>query len=101
MSRRLDNTPRSRVRAALRQLWLRSRERDAAIKRETGHCQSCGVKQSAAKGREVKLEVHHQDGVSWERMIDQVYETLLCDPEKLTVLCKECHEKHHEEEGTK
>lgn len=100
MGKRKDNTPRSRVRAALRQLWLRSRERAAAIKREGGHCESCGVKQSAAKGKEVKLEVHHQNGVEWEQMIDQVYETLLCHPDGLTVLCKQCHEEHHEKETT-
>jgi hypothetical protein len=93
MGKKLLTTPRSRVRSALRQVWLRSRERAAAIKRETGHCQDCGVKQSVAKGREVKIEVHHEDGVEWDRLIEQVYKYLLCSPDRLRVLCKECHAK--------
>jgi hypothetical protein len=32
MGKKLPYTPRSKVRAALRQLWLRSRERAAALK---------------------------------------------------------------------
>ena len=34
MGKKLLTTPRSRVKAALRQVWLRSRERAAALKRE-------------------------------------------------------------------
>ena len=68
--KRLPNTPRSKVRAALRQLWLRSRERAAALKREKYTCQRCGVKQSKAKGKEQKVEVHHKEGIgNWEIVI--------------------------------
>jgi len=87
-------TPRSRVRSALRQLFLRSRERAAAVKREGNTCECCRRKGSVAKGKEVKIEVHHQDGVcNWEVLIDEVYRSLLCPSDKLKVLCKECHQK--------
>lgn len=96
MGKKLLSTPRSKVRAALRQLWLRSRERSAALKREGNCCQECGVKQSVAKGREVRLEVHHIDGINnWDEIIDKIYETILCDPKHLKVYCKDCHEEHH------
>lgn len=96
MGKKLPSTPRSRVTAALRNVWLRSRERAAAIKRENGCCQVCGKKQSSAKGREVKLEVHHLNGVQWQQIIDKVYKELLCDPKHLMVLCKDCHKEVHE-----
>ncbi len=74
MSKRLPNTPRSTVRAALRQLWLRSRERAAALKRDQYTCQVCGRKQSKAKGKEFDVQVHHKDGIgNWEQVIDSVY----------------------------
>lgn len=91
MGKRSLSTPRSKVRAALRQLFLRSRERAAAIKRDKYTCQTCGVKQSKAKGKEVSVEVHHVNGIEWEDLISIVYEMLLCDPSKLITLCKECH----------
>lgn len=93
---KLPTTPRSRIRAALHQLWLRSRERAAAIKRENGCCERCGAKRSVARGREVTLEVHHRDGIDWPALIDLVYERLLVDPSRLEVLCRECHGAEHE-----
>ena len=96
MGRKLPSTPRSRVTAALRSVWLRSRERAAAIKRENGCCEVCNRKQSAAKGKEVKLEIHHNNGVKWREIVDKVYRELLVDPQHLTVLCKECHHTVHE-----
>lgn len=95
MTRKKLTTPRSRVRSALRQCWLRSRERAAAIKRENGCCEVCGKKQSAAKGREVKLEIHHTDGVEWDKILDYIYRHLLVSPDKLTVLCTDCHAETH------
>lgn len=97
MGKKSLSTPRSRVRSALRALWLRSRERAAAIKREGGCCESCGVKQSVAKGRVVKIHVHHLDGIEWENILDYVYRHLLCDPNQLEVLCESCHKKEHDE----
>ncbi len=95
MGKRLEGTPRSRVRAALRQLWLRSRERAAALKAADRRCAVCDAKASVAKGREVAVEVHHLDGVDWEELIDLVYERLLVSPRKLRVLCKHCHADEH------
>jgi hypothetical protein len=83
------------VRAALRQLWLRSRERAAALKREGNKCECCGIKQSVAKDKVVKLQVHHLDGILWEQMIDYVYRHLLCHPDKLAVYCEKCHDLEH------
>jgi predicted HNH restriction endonuclease len=91
MGKRQPNTPRSRVRAALRQLWLRSRERAAALKAESYTCEMCNVKQSKARGNRVDIEVHHLDGVQWDYLIDEVYRVLLVNPDRLQVLCKDCH----------
>ena len=98
MSRKLPTTPRSRVRSALRQLFLRSRERAGALKRTGNCCSDCGVKASKAKGREQKIQVHHVEGIgSWEKIIDSIYEELLCAPELMIPLCEACHEKRHDE----
>ena len=90
-------TPRSRVRSSLRQLWLRSRERALALKLADRRCVLCGVKASVAKGREVKVEVHHLEGVgNWDAVLRAVYEELLVSPDKLQVLCVGCHAKKHD-----
>jgi 5-methylcytosine-specific restriction endonuclease McrA len=94
--KRLPTTPRSRVRAALRRLWLRSRERAAALKRDQYTCQKCGLKQSRAKGREAYVTVHHLDGVEWEQLIDLVFQRLLIGPERLQTLCEDCHAEKQE-----
>jgi len=93
----IKKTPRSQVKNALRQLWLRSRERQFAIKRDAYTCQCCGGKQSKAKGREFAVQVHHKGGVeNWEKLIDEVYKNLLCEPEQLLTLCNSCHDKEHD-----
>lgn len=92
-------TPRSRVRSILRQLFLRSRERAAALKATNYCCAKCGKKQSKAQGKEVGLEVHHKNGVgNWEAVIDAVFEQLLCHAEGMEPLCKECHKDEHKED---
>lgn len=91
MSRRKATTPRSQVRSALRQLWLRSRERQAALKRDKYTCQDCKIKQSRAKGRQVRVEVDHLDGVRWEAIIEHIYRHLIVPPEKLETVCQACH----------
>ena len=94
MGKKLPWTPNSRIKSALRQLWLRSRERAAAIKRDNYTCQRCGGKQSKAKGKEFKVEVHHLDGVeNWGEIYRVIREYLLTDPEYLETLCKSCHSK--------
>jgi len=90
-------TPDSRIKSALRALWLRSKERQSGLKLGCRMCKDCGVKMSVAKGREVKIEVHHTDGVlNWAEIYTAVRKNLLCDPAKLECLCKSCHkERHH------
>ena len=87
-------TPRSRIKGMLRQLWLRSAERSEALKRDKYTCCKCGVKQSQKKGFEVKVEVHHKNGIlNWDKIIDLILEELLCNPDNLEVLCVDCHKK--------
>lgn len=94
--RRLPVTPNSQIRSALRQLFLRSRERGEAVKLQHNTCQVCGAKGSVAKGREVKIEVHHTDGgIDWDDLIQMVRTRLLQDPTKYACLCKACHDKQH------
>lgn len=94
MGKKLEHTPRSRIKSALRQLSLRSRERAATVKRDNNTCQECGAKGSVAKGREVKTVVHHKRGIKWDKIIDFIYQELLVHPDHQEVLCKDCHDKH-------
>lgn len=87
-----EQTSKARIRSALRQLWLRSAERNAALKRDGYCCQECGVKQSKKKGFEQKVEVHHLEGIDvWDEIIILIQEKLLCHPDKLITLCPDCH----------
>lgn len=96
MGKRLPWTPRGKIRNVLRRyIWLRSRERVASLKNAKYCCLRCGRKQSKAKGKELSLEVHHLHGARLEYIIDEIYKYLLCHPDKLEVLCKECHKKKH------
>jgi 5-methylcytosine-specific restriction endonuclease McrA len=96
MGAKLPYTPNSQIKSALRKLWLRSRERAAAIKRDGYTCQKCGAKQSRAKGEEVYVEVHHINGVTnWGALYKAVREHLLCNPDDLETLCKDCHKKEN------
>jgi hypothetical protein len=95
MGKKLPYTPNSRIRACLRQLWLRSRERAKAMKNSKYCCVRCGVKQSTAKGREVKLVVHHRDGIDWDGLLELIRTRLLQTPDKLEPLCIPCHAKEH------
>lgn len=97
MGKKLTTTPRGKVRSAHRQLWLRSRERAAALKRDNYTCTCCNRKQSRAKGREFSVEVHHAGGkeIPWEDGINWVFEHILVDPALLVTMCPECHDKEH------
>jgi 5-methylcytosine-specific restriction endonuclease McrA len=94
-SRKLPTTPRSRVKNALRQVWLRSRERAACLQAAGHRCERCGVKGSAAKGREVEMTVHHRDGINWDGIVDAIIAAMLPDPSRLEALCVECHGREH------
>lgn len=94
MGKKLTYTPNSKIKAALRMLFLRSRERAAALKRDKYTCQCCGVKQSRIKGKEVYVEVHHKQHIlNWQKVYDAVREYILCDPENMETLCKQCHKE--------
>jgi len=96
MGKRLPYTPSSTIRTAMRRLWLRSRERQAALKRDGYRCQDCLRKQSKAKGGEFCVEVHHQAGeICWREIEDAIRKWLLVNPEGLVTLCPECHDKKH------
>lgn len=97
MGNRLPYTPTSAIRSALRRLWLRSRERAAALKAADYTCSECGARQSKAKGREVKVEVHHVWGIEWEYLIEEIRKELLCQDANLIVLCEKCHERKTKE----
>ena len=74
---------------------MRSRERNEALKLAGRKCHRCGVKQSQAKGREQKLEVHHPGGINWDLIIEIIRRHILLDAHRLEVLCPECHLEHH------
>jgi len=90
-------TRNSKISQSLRQLWLRSKERSAALKRSKYCCENCGVKQSKAKGKEVKIEVHHTDmEINWSDICDIIREKLLPSPDRLKCYCKSCHKEVHD-----
>jgi predicted HNH restriction endonuclease len=90
-------TPRSKVVDAVRRLFMRSRERGWKIKQQRYCCEICGAKQSKAKGREVKIEVHHRSGIgNWAAIAESIYKTVL-NLADLQVLCEKCHDKQHAE----
>lgn len=94
---KLPPTPHYLIVRGLRQLWLRSRERVAALKRDKYTCQDCGGKQSVAKGREFKVEVDHLDeNIDWDKIVEYVRRHLLVPPERLETVCKPCHQKRTE-----
>lgn len=95
MSKRLPYTPNSRIRSALRVLWMRSRERAKALQNTNYCCAYCGAHQSKAKGRELALDVHHLDGIDWDVLIELVRERLLQTPDRLVPACPACHEQRH------
>jgi 5-methylcytosine-specific restriction endonuclease McrA len=96
MSKKSRFTTNSMIRSALRRLFLRSRERGEAIKRDGYTCCDCGAKQSRAKGKEVYVEVHHKDNIlNWDKLFEAVREYLLCHPDHLETKCKDCHSKEH------
>jgi len=94
MAKKQPHTTNTQIRSALRRLFLRSRERAKRLKDDSYCCQVCGVKQSRAKGKEVYVEVHHKEGVcNWNELFKAIREFLLCDPDLMETLCKECHKE--------
>lgn len=88
----MNETSKTHIVRGLRQIWLRSRERAEALKRDKYTCQKCLKKQTMKKGFEFKVQVHHKQGVcNWDEIIEVIRKNLLCSPEHLETLCKECH----------
>lgn len=96
MSTKKTKTPRGKIKNVLRKLWLQSRERAAALKRESYTCEICHKKQSTAKGKEFKVQVHHKcEQIEWDHIIDLIYKEILQTPDDLQVACKACHRELH------
>ncbi len=95
MGKKKPFTPRGRVRGVLRGLILRSRERAKVMKDAGYKCADCGAKQSAAKGRVVKIQGHHDPVIDPEPIIDAIM-ALLKAPQ--IPLCTKCHDKIDHEE---
>jgi len=89
MGKKLPYTPASRIATWIRRGWTQSRENAKAKKDANYSCCRCGRKQSMAKGRVVKIEVHHIDKINWENVIRVVREEVLDKPQE--VLCRDCH----------
>jgi 5-methylcytosine-specific restriction endonuclease McrA len=90
----MERTQKSRIRGMLRQIFLKSCERNECLKRDKYTCQKCFRKQSMKKGQELKVEVHHIKGIKvWEEIINLIQEELLCNPDDLMTLCRDCHEE--------
>ncbi len=92
-SRKKPITPVSHIKNVLRQLWLRSRERAKALKDSNYCCVECGVKQSMAKDKIVKLQVHHKNGIDWDGIAEMIRTRVLSG--ELQPLCIQCHEEKH------
>ena len=96
MRKQMDRTPNSRIVNAIRQLWLRSRERGMAVKLAGNTCHRCGRKGSVAKGKEVYIQAHHINGIDWKGIGELIRERVLQTPQAYEIMCKECHQKEHE-----
>lgn len=84
-------TSRSRIKGELRRLFVKSAERNEAMKRDNYTCQTCFRKKSVKKGSEVSVECHHENEIDWDKLIDIIQQVLLCDPSLLHCQCVECH----------
>ena len=77
----------------LRQMFLRSCERNQCLQRDKYTCQLCNKKQTMKKGFEFKVECHHIKGIDvWDNIISLIQEQLLCDVDELQTLCRDCHD---------
>jgi 5-methylcytosine-specific restriction endonuclease McrA len=89
-----DRTPRNQIKGMLRQMFVKSRERSHCLKRDNYTCQICKAKQSVKKGNEVRVEVHHIEGIDvWDDIILLIQQQLLCHPDLLQTLCVDCHKR--------
>jgi predicted HNH restriction endonuclease len=95
MPKKLDYSSNAVIKSWMRKWgFMRSRERAKTLKDQKYTCQECGAKQSTAKGREVKVEVHHKSMIDWAPLIAEVRRMLL-NQDDMQVLCKACHKEEH------
>jgi len=97
MAKKLPYTPASRIAHYIRLCWLRSRERHKVLKEAQYTCCQCHRKQSKAKGKELKVEVHHKKKIDWKKIVEYVRKEVLDKPQE--VLCKDCHKKETEKQN--
>ena len=91
---------KSRIRSALRRVWLYSPEYRDAKRYYNNTCAECGRKGTAAKGREVKTQLHHIGGMpELPGLIDEIIRVMYPPVEGYEVLCKECHKLLHKKEA--
>ena len=91
MGKKLPYTPKSGIVRYIRMCFLRSRERLKVLKEAKYTCCQCHRKQSRAKGKEVKVEVHHKAIINWDKIVEYIRKEVLDRP--MEVLCKECHKE--------
>lgn len=88
-------TKRAQIKSVLRRLWMMSKERSEALKRDNYSCCRCHVKKSSKKGFEQKVEVHHKDGIdNWDEIIQLIRDKLLINIDFLETLCPDCHKEN-------
>lgn len=97
MSKKLPYTPKSRIQNWIRRGWTQSRERAKVLKEAKYTCCKCYRKQSRAKGKELKVEVHHKKKINWEKIVEFVRKEVLDKPQEC--LCVDCHKKETEKQN--
>ena len=98
-SRKLPYTPASRISHYIRLCWLRSRERHKVLKEAKYTCCQCHRKQSKAKGKKLKVEVHHKKKIDWKKIVEYVRKEVLDKPQE--VLCVDCHKEETRKQNAK
>jgi predicted HNH restriction endonuclease len=91
-------TPLGQIKRAVRLCWLRSRERNQAIKDAGRACTKCGKHSSVAVGRKVVINAHHTHGIDWDGICRDIRDRVFQTPADYTVLCEDCHHELHENE---
>lgn len=89
-------TSDAQIKSWLHRMWLHSVERRTALKNAGYRCEECDAKQTAAEGKELKLDVHHKHGhVNWQKIFEVIRAELLVPAEELSPLCPPCHDIKH------
>lgn len=101
-NKHIDAKTRSRIRSALRKIWLYSNARRetkarARIKLGVYVCEECNTETRKVEVDHYPTPVGATPGSrvstpsdTWDSMINKMF----CGPEGMRVLCKDCHNKH-------